>query len=77
MMKLEDQRAATQKKIPKKAKKIDGNTLSDRERDGFQQEKPDSFADIEITEKDRQRSSEIGISQKHRRLQASDLQKIF
>lgn len=62
MMKMEENRAQTTKKIPKKAKKVDYQTVQATE------SKPASFADVEITQKDKQRSSEVGIAQKHRRL---------
>jgi hypothetical protein len=70
---MHDARASTQKKIPKKTRKLEYNTIADAN-----QAAKDSrlFSDIEITEKDRMRASEIGISQKHRRLQTSDLKKV-
>ena len=63
-MRMDDkQRAQTQKKSDKKVNQHTYNTLNRTE-----EERKNKFNDIEITDKDRQRSSEVGISQKHRRL---------
>jgi hypothetical protein len=56
---MQDARGSTQKKIPKKTRKLEYNTIADSNQAAKDSR---SFSDIEITEKDRMRASEIGIS---------------